>query len=156
MEHCPCKFKCHEYFSEEAQRSLFEEYYASGKSPTYVSQNVFKSETARSHVCKNDPKKVKVRSRAYYLPRPGLEKVRVCQNFFCFIFQISFRTIESILKQKTANGFLIPKSHGLTGVKPKNATPEDDVAIVKNHINSFPGHIQFVTQKWKLVQFASH
>lgn len=138
MENCNCIYRCHEKFDEDAQKKICRDYYASGQSPLFVSQNIIETQIVRKRSRLNDAKKQKNKSRQYYLPTSDLKKERVCQRFFCFILQISFRTVDGIMKNKTENGFLLPKSHGLSGRKPVNATPEDQLSIVKAHITSFP------------------
>lgn len=83
-------------------------------------------------------KSVAIHPRLRYLTAGNGERVRVCLKFFCFVFQISFQIIETMLQKRTPNDVLLNKEHGLTGKKPANATSEEQLKVVQAHIKSYP------------------
>lgn len=90
MEHCGCRFKCDKHFDAEAQATLTKEYCAVLEKKSFVSPLIIEKEIQRPRSRSEVPKKSKTKYRFYYLPNET-GKVRVCQKFFCFIFQISYK-----------------------------------------------------------------
>lgn len=138
MENCGCRFLCHEHFDQKAQEGLFNDYIRVENKTEFLSQFVVQKDVERRRPRLHVIKKAKSRSRFYYLTAGNGERVRVCQKFFCFVFQISFQVIETMLQKRTPNGALLNKQHGLTGKKPANATSEEQLKVVQAHIKSFP------------------
>lgn len=146
MENCGCIFQCHKKINESQQKQLFINYMAMGsmtQRKMYLSGLIMQKSPTRERPRKNDPKKEKKNVRKYFLEDAEGERHRVCKKFFLFVFQISNRVTDDVLKRRLPSGTLVYAEHGLTTKKPANATPPDKKKHVLQHINSFlkiPSH----------------
>jgi len=70
----------------------------------------------------------------------------VCLKFFCFVFQISYHIVDAALRQWKDSGVFTQVVHGNSGHTLRNK-PEEDIALVKDHIGSFPVAFSLLSKK---------
>lgn len=133
-----CRFYCSENFNEEDRINICKSYWALKE---YKRQKDF----LINHVQVLEPKRRKVNesnssrravSKCYYLSN-SKGRFRVCANFFEKTLCISNGPINTALKGKSHVGCYEGDDH--RGKKtPGNKTKDEQVALVKEHIKSFP------------------
>lgn len=134
IENCNCRFKCHKNIPSVQQKDLFKEYYRLGDScrqKAFLSTLVLEKPILRKR--KRNPDKTgkeKNKSRFYFLPDSEREKHRVCLNFFCKVFQISFQVIDLALMKSSSSG-VYTGTDGRKGRPAPNATKPEVVCKVK-------------------------
>lgn len=132
------RYKCNASFEYEVQRKLCKEYWDLGnseKQKLYISsliENVPVRRRKNSAFAKN-----RSTSRVLYLRDTLGEKKRVCLKFFCSTFAISHHLIQSVMENVGFGGVYVSHDKRI-GFRPFNATPQESVAFVKKHIESFP------------------
>lgn len=131
-----CKLKCGTKFTEEQRRAIFTEYW-----------NLKCLQRQRAFVAKSTrPKQVKYRRVTDGTPRapnhsfhlslkPG-EETTVCKTFFVNTLGITDRTLRTVQKKTSPNGFVATEGRG-KHMKHKKI-PDEVVQSVYSHINSIP------------------
>lgn len=153
MIDCGCRFNCHLVCPPQRQEILFQDFYKlkdTGRQKAYLSTLIINKEVQRQRPRSNDPKKIKFCSREYHVFNEDGERLRVCQKFFCFVFQKSQCFVDSAAKLKTNSGATVYVEHRNVGKSPSNKTSELARRHVISHIDSFPrvpGH--YVRQQSK-------
>ncbi|XP_072376507.1 uncharacterized protein [Diabrotica undecimpunctata] len=133
-----CRYKCEKNITEELRIIICREYWEMGD---YDKQKLHLSSLVTDVPIKRRKQQVeqsrRKTSRIFYLKNFEGLRIRVCLNFFCKTFNISHRVIETCMKNvgntHTYTGFDKRK-----GKRPHNVTKEQDVLLVKEHIDSFP------------------
>lgn len=97
------------------------------------------------HITERNPKPsgtVSIRprqvARSFYLPING-ERIQVCGSFFCKTLDISLRTVQAFMHNRKAAGILSCVEDDRRGKHtPQNKTPEWQLQLIRQHINTYP------------------
>ena len=98
-----------------------------------------------SHIVEASPKRLRSSTgplkhrvaRGYYLPIDGAPK-RVCGDFFCKTLDLNLRSVQKFMDVRKADGQVLASSVDGRGKHvPKNKTPEWQLNLIRQHINSY-------------------
>lgn len=134
------KYKC-ESFSEDERKSIFNEYWKLGENykakKNLLLQFTKKHEVfrRRSHNEQEDPKRNV--SYSYFLLKDNVA-VPVCKTFFCATFGISYKPIEKAHSNRLSATNTFAGEDGRGKQPTANKLPDDVLAGIKKHIESFP------------------
>lgn len=138
---CPCPLKCHQHFSENNLRSIFENFYKIGDHDlqnAYLCGQMAVFETRRSYK-KSIGESRRSSTRIYKLPGVNNDGMHVCKRYFKQILQITDGRITRALKHRApGSGTTTPKLDQRGRHPPHNKTSVEATEIVKEFINKFP------------------
>lgn len=133
-----CRFKCIANFTELDRREICKAYWRLGdnkRQKDFIINNVQSFEPKRRKVDK-DSSSARANSKIYYLEN-SKGRFRTCANFFRKTLCISNGPIATALNGKNATGTF--QGVDRRGRKtPGNKTPEEQISLIKEHIESFP------------------
>ena len=140
-----CKKKCTEKFNEDERKMINSIYWKTG---SYERQREFicKHVTIKHVTPKNDAETTETRKRnrlltySYFLPQidtSNQNSIQVCKSFFLATLNIGQKTI-LVAKEKEMCSMSIVIEDKRGKKPPPNKTPDCNVKIVMEHINSFP------------------
>ena len=154
-----CRFCCSVSISDDDRATICREYYSLEEYNVkkqflcnLVLEEPVKRKRSRSEV--PNPKKVKNKSRAYYLYASDGSKKRVCQKFFCKTFAISFRVVDTALAGRGESGAFVGGDKRIGRPAP-NKINEDRLQHIRDHINSFPKVLPHYCRKNTQKQYLS-
>lgn len=132
-----CRFKCSQHFTQDRREEIFREFW----SLTDDEKNVFYGNTVDRSVKEKTLKEKSRRNFSYkYHFRQGLDRVRVCKEFYLTTLDISQRRVQYFY-DKLANA-----QQGINdnrGRHPKRRTSDESREYIRQHIQSFnriPSH----------------
>lgn len=130
-----CIFKCHDNFSPEERKHIFQHFYDLGNIDT---QNQFIGlfvESRKSEIREKN-KGVRCKSNIFTLQRQDNTKHRVCSKFFLDTLGISYKKIQIVLNKKTSSGTVLKDKRGHH--TPNNKASPLEIERIKSHIQSYP------------------
>lgn len=133
-----CRYKCHNKFSDEERKVLCQSYW---KLTDFRRQKDFllnhiTTKTPERRRYRNNNRPPRKYSKQYYFEK-NKDKLRVCQAFFLKTLNISNDVVLNAFSHKGPAGTYIGEDKRGKS-KPGNKTPDDVVADIKSHIESFP------------------
>ena len=139
MENRPCKctLHCFENVHEEQRKKLFSGFWGSANfdvQNSYLCGCVKVIQVKRRYTSNASSRRS--HSRVYYVSN-GSVSVRVCKTAFLRIHAISNWRLDRALRVVMKNGGS-PHYDARGHHEPGNKTTEDDLSVVKQHIESFP------------------
>lgn len=137
---CSCLLKCSERLSEEARRSAWSKFWASG---SYAAQMGFIAANIQEICIKH--KRVLNSTRKQYAQIYSIENVQVCRDVFMHTLRVSTHRINTALKKLKRSPDMRDKRGSVSGGR--NALPRSTVKRVKAHINQFPRYISHYTRE---------
>lgn len=133
-----CRFKCSSNFTEHDRTEICKAYWGlrdNKRQKDFIIKNVQSLEPKRRKVDK-DSASARAVSKIYHLEN-SKGRFRTCANFFRKTLCISNGPIETALKGKDSSGTF--QGVDRRGRKtPGNKTSEEQISLVKEHIESFP------------------
>ncbi|CAG9840815.1 unnamed protein product [Diabrotica balteata] len=141
---CTCKGKCIQKISQEERKAIFTNFW---NIANFSAQNAFlvgivKLSKPATHRPRNGTRQKKAVSYTYVLNTPK-ESHKVCKMYFLETFAISNGRLMRALKK----GEISFPGEDLRGKHaPSNKTPEGNIQLVRDHINSFPSYESHYTR----------
>ena len=136
---CGCPLKCFEKVSEGQRQTLFDGFWASGDFNTqnaYISGCIKVVEIKRRYTAKGAESR-RSNSRVYYVHNGAGISARVCRKAFLRIHGLSAGRVDRAIKaQCDSSG--VPHIDQRGRRIPTNKTSDEQIRLVKEHINSFP------------------
>lgn len=129
-----CRFKCNSNFDED-QRQVLCRALGDDKQQTIHLSSLIQNVPVKN--MKVSAVKHKTTSRIYKLKNNKGERVRVCQKFFCATLALSHRVTDCLMTKVSDSGLYSDYDRRMDS-KPANATPSDNIKLVKEHIDMFP------------------
>lgn len=133
-----CRFKCKDKFTEEQRLKMCKDFWKLSyqRQKDFVLKAVMDTEIQRSRVRSKIRKVNRNVARSYFLENEN-SNVRVCRDFFCGTLSISYSTVKTAFKHKGPTGVFSKKDERGTS-KAANKTSDENIARIKDHIESFP------------------
>ena len=136
---CMCPLKCYEKVSEGQRQKLFDGFWARAD---FNTQNAYicgciKVVKIKCQYTNKGEESQRSNSCVYYVNNGSGISARVCRKAFLRIHALSAGHVDRALKAHCSSGgvpHMDQRGHHI----PSNKTSEDDITIVKQHIDSFP------------------
>ena len=135
---CGCALRCFDVWTQDQRKKIFTGFWALGSHDiqnTYLCGCV-KVLPVQRHYRSNSKRG---NTRTYYVNN-GERSVRVCKKAFLSIHGVSSGRITRILAGQVEQGG-VPKLDRRGRHEPPNKTTADDLALIRQHIESFPVYV---------------
>lgn len=130
-----CRFNCAETFGEIQRAKMFSEYWALDSKTRKQDFLCALIEERLPETHKVNPTKQKRNVVRHYFLQYEQERAQVCEEHFLATFDICKSVVRTALKYRGTSGLTVaqrPKH------SPATKVPEDDLDVIRGHINSFP------------------
>ena len=134
---CGCALRCYDRVGRAQRQKLFDGFWGMG---SFDVQNTYlcgcvKVINIKRHYTSNETSRRKF-SRVYYINSSGVS-ARICKTAFLRIHGVSNRRLDQAIKDQLKQGG-VPKQDQRGRHTPANKTKEEDLAVIRQHISSFP------------------
>lgn len=134
-----CKKKCSEKFTEDARKTLFEEFYkiAVDSQNQYLCDNIEEFPKATQRLRYDHSKSRRTFTRKYYLHKEDSnERIEICQTMFLNTFSVTLMKMRVIVNKKQVSVMCAPDGRGKHGNQLKISPDAEKHDI--DHIKMFP------------------